>query len=145
TGRENVIYGGKHAIYIQNSRYDSGRAYLSKYTSTSTLVRNSRFNDFVYVAVPLLNSATNAKLKPLSEGIIPSDVRIQIRIARPYIKYNTKVLGGELKNDAFPLYYFSMKDMAPVKLSDNPNADKQVLLDKIHAVPNPYYGYTGYE
>ncbi len=35
--------------------------------------------------------------------------------------------------------------MAPVKLSDNGDANKDVLLDKIHVVPNPYYGYTGYE
>lgn len=140
-----VVNGGKHYIYIENSRYDSGRAFLTASTSNSALVKQKRFNNFAYVGVPLLNFLTNAKLKSLSEGLIPNDVRIQFKVSRPYTKYVTDMTGNTMKNDGFPLYYFSTADIAPVKLSDNSNADKDALMDRIHAVPNPYYGYTGYE
>lgn len=145
SGSFNVIFGGKHVIFIQNSRYDSGRAYLEAYNNISGLVRNGRFNNFAYVGVPLLNPLTNAQFKPLNEGLIPNDVRIQFKISRPYMRYYTNFNGGELKNDAYPHYYFSTDGLAPRSLKDNPNADKDALLDRIHAVPNPYYGYNGYE
>lgn len=144
-GGTNVIFGGKHTIYIQNVRYDSGRAFIADITSPSVIRRGARFNRFAYVGVPILNPNTNAKLKPLSEGLIPNDVRLQFKISRPYARYYTNINGYELRNGAYPLYYFSTKGMNATKLSDNPNADKQALLDKIHAVPNPYYGYAGYE
>lgn len=144
-GNINVIFGGKHTIYVQNARYDSCRTFL-KALAGSGLEQNTRFNNFVWVGVPLLNPLTNAQLKPISEGLIPSDVRIQLKISRPYTTYNTAdINGGTLRNNAFPLYYFSTEGLAPVKLKDNANADKDALLDRIHTVPNPYYGYTGYE
>lgn len=146
SSRANVVFGGKHTIYVQNSRYDSSRTFIKALTSTSPFERTARFDKFAWVGVPLLNPFTNSKFKPLSEGLIPSDVRLQFRVARPYTTYNTAALSnGTLRNNAYPLYYFSMGDMAPVKLGDNPNADKDALMDRIHTVPNPYYGYNGYE
>lgn len=141
-----VVFGGKHYIYIENSRYDSGKVFLDLLTSNSELFRRTRYNKMAWVGVPLLNYMTDAKLTSLSEGLIPNDVRISFKISRPYAKYNTNISNNNaLKNNGFPLYYFSTKDIAPTKLSDNANADKDALLDRIHAVPNPYYGYTGYE
>lgn len=145
-GNINVIFGGKHVILVENSRYDSGRAFINALNSSSTLVQNTRFDKFAWVGVPLLNPLNNAQLTSISDGLIPSDVRVQLKISRPYTKYNTAAInGGTLRNDAFPLYYFSTQGLAPIKLKDNPNADKDALLDRIHTVPNPYYGYTGYE
>lgn len=141
-----TIFGGKHYIYVENSRYDSCKSYIENLTHPSFVRSGARFNKMAWVGNPLLNEATNATLKPLSEGLIPSDVRISLKVSRPYVKYNTDINNnGTLKNGGFPLYYFSTKDIAPIKLSDNPNADKDALLARIHAVPNPYYGYTGYE
>lgn len=141
-----VVFGGKHYIYIENSRYDSGRAFLTLLTSTSELLKRTRYNKMAWVGVPLLNYMTDAKLTSLSEGLIPNDVRISFKVSQPYAKYNTNINNNNaLRNNGFPLYYFSTKDIAPTKLSDNANADKDALLDRIHAVPNPYYGYTGYE
>jgi len=144
-GSVNTIFGGKHMIYVQNSRYDSGRAFIQQLLSPSVILRDRRFESFAYAAIPLLNRITNAQFKPLSEGLIPNDVRIQFKISRPYTQYKTDMTGNTLKNDGFPLYYFSTGDLAPIKLADNPNANKDKLMDRIHMVPNPYYGYTGYE
>jgi hypothetical protein len=48
-------------------------------------------------------------------------------------------------NNGFPYYTFSTASQAARKLADNQDMDKQLLLDRIHMVPNPYYGYAGYE
>lgn len=144
-GSISVIYGGKHIIYVENSRYDSCKNFVSIFKAGGPNV-NKRFDNFAWVGVPLLNPQTKTQFKPLSEGQIPTDVRIMLKIRRPYTVYNTAAINnGTLKNDGYPLYYFTTKNLAPTPLSENPNADKQALLDRILAVPNPYYGYTGYE
>lgn len=144
-GNPQVINGGKHYIYIDNTRYDSCRSFIQKLNASSPVIRNNRFNTFAYVGLPTLNEASNSRLKSIAEGIIPTETRIRIRVSRPYATYNTDFNGGTLKNDGKPLYEFTTRDIAPTKLADNANADKDALLDRIHAVPNPYYGYTGYE
>lgn len=144
-GTVNVIFGGKHTIYIDNQRYDSGRAFINKLLDPSPIISRGRFRTVAYVGVPLLNALSGSELKPISEGIIPNETRIRIRVTRPYTEYNTGINGYTLKNGGLPLYEFSTKGLAPTPLDENPNADKQALLDRIHAVPNPYYGYTGYE
>lgn len=141
-----VVFGGKHYVYVENTRYDSCRSFIGELTHQSPLRRGGRFNRMAWVGVPLLNPLTQAKLTSLSEGLIPNDVRISFKVSRPYEKYNTDIHNaGTLKNNGYPLYYFSTRDISPTKLADNANADKDALLDRIHAVPNPYYGYTGYE
>jgi len=42
-----------------------------------------------------------------------------------------------------PYYTFSTTGLAPTVLSDTSN--RNAVLDRIYAVPNPYYGYSGYE
>lgn len=144
-GNPQVINGGKHYIYIDNTKYDSCRTYLNKLNSSSPVIRETRFNSMAYVGLPIVNEVANGRLSSIADGIIPNETRIRIRVTRPYATYNTSINGGTLKNDGKPLYEFSTRDIAPTKLADNSNANKDALLDRIHAVPNPYYGYTAYE
>src|SRR5690606_22756252 len=90
----------------------------------------------------------NRQLLPLSEGLIPTDTRIRIRVSRPYARYIPD--GAQtLKNNGYPLFSFSTDALVPKSLAevDNKwNSDKKTLLDEIGVVPNPYYGYAaGYE
>ena len=144
-GSINIIFGGKHTVYVENTRYDSCAGFIKKLQNSSVLVRDSRFETFAYVGIPLINAITNSRLTSLEAGLIPNETRIRIRVTRPYTVLKTDINGGTLKNSGLPLYEFSTKGLAPESLDQNPNADKQALLDRIHAVPNPYYGYTGYE
>lgn len=144
-GSTNVVFGGKHYIYIINTKYDSCRSFLDSSNHPNPLIRGRAFNTFAYVGVPILNPFIGGQLNSIEQGFIPTTTRIRIRVTRPYSKYNTDINGQTQRNDGFPLYSFSTKNIAPVKLSDNSNADKDALLARIHAVPNPYYGYTGYE
>lgn len=141
-GSLGAIYGGKHFVYVLGSRYDSCRKFLQDYNSGSPLVKIKAYQSFMYTGVPLINPVF--KLTSIAQGFIPNTARLRIRVTRPYAKY-VNIDSSKLRNGGLPLYSFSTADVAPTALTDNKNADKQALLDRIHVVPNPYYGYTGYE
>ncbi|RYE24450.1 MAG: hypothetical protein EOP51_07365 [Sphingobacteriales bacterium] len=140
TGLSTQVIGGKHFVYVSNTRYDQGANLKRQLASGDNNVIREAYLTMIYTGIPYLNAGF--QLKSLADGLIPTETRLEFRIQRPYAFFNP---GVALRNNAAPLYTFSTKDIAPQKLSDNPNADKQALLDRIQAVPNPYYGYTGYE
>ena len=144
------IFGGKHYVYVLNTKYDAGHSLDSLLcTKNYNLFSvSSVYKRFIWVGVPTLSSGFS--LKPLKDGLIPTETRIRMRVARPYGKYITtdSSYSSNLKNGGFPLYSFTTKDIAPTALTDKSNMyydDKDALLKRIHAVPNPYYGYTPYE
>jgi len=142
----NVIFGGKHYIYVMNTKYDQDQALANVLIQNSSVTVPLYFqNTMMWVGVPRLNNGF--RLLPLKDGLIPTETRLKMRVTRPYSKYVSDP-NATLKNAGFPLYSFNTDSLVPRKLSDanNPFAsDKQALLDKIYAVPNPYYGYDGYE
>lgn len=138
----NAILGGRHYIYVLNSKYDSCAKFLQDYNNPSVLGKTKAYQSIMYTGMPIINPIF--KLNSIADGFIPNTTRIRIRVTRPYATYATADPSA-LRNNGFPLYSFSTADVAPTPLDDNKNADKQALLDRIHAVPNPYYGYTGYE
>ncbi len=140
------IFGGKHYIYILNTKYDRGAELHEVLSSTNPFVPARRIPAMMmWVGLPMVNS--NFELNSLKDGIIPTETRLRIRVDRPYAAY-TPDPSIPARNNRLPLYSFSTDDLAPSTLedADNPYAsDKQKLLDKIKAVPNPYYAYAGYE
>ncbi|WP_276132611.1 hypothetical protein [Polluticoccus soli] len=145
TGVSTYIFGGKHYIYVLNSRYDEGKQFKEQAHNAAS--RNNAYRRAIWVGNPLLAAGQN--YLPLSEGFIPTETRVKIRVERPYA--NFKPEGVTLRDrpdptqQGNPIYAFSTKDLAPKSINDNPDLDKQALLDRINVVPNPYYGYAGYE
>lgn len=145
-----AVFGGKHFVYVLGSRYDSCKNFLSTMKGSSPTAHRSAFSTFQWVGLPMLNPTL--RYKPLKDGLIPTTTRLRFRVDRPYMSYaavdsnsnfalpGTATRAGQLAN---PYYTFSTKDMAPRKLSDTSNRNQ--LLSRIFAVPNPYYGYSGYE
>ncbi len=150
-----IIYGGKHIIYVLNTQYDKDSAFVSlvKQGSGSPKIPNflrTAYNDVAWVGVPTLNFGF--KLAPLNKnghGLIPTQTKLRFRVNRPYaplLAVDTttlpapKAAAGQMAN---PNYTFSTKGLAPTSRGDNPNAGS--LVNRIFAVPNPYYGYSGYE
>jgi hypothetical protein len=141
----NVIFGGKHYVYVTNSKYDGGASWMKGIEDIDQGVPPTFFNTVQWVGLPTLLG--NAKLLPLNEGLIPTETRIRLRVSRPYANYVADP-AQTLRNNGFPLYGFSTKSLAPKSLEDSDNKwhnDKQALLDQIMVSPNPYYGATGYE
>ncbi len=145
-------YGGRHYIYVMNHRYayngndedasatsNSAGAYLANLNSGNPTVIRTAFEDAQWVNVPLAIDVTGTTLLSAKDGIIPSDVKVQLRVAKPYAKYNT---GLNPNYPNYPKYRFDMKGLAA---DTGSTADAKTALDLINVVPNPYYAYSNYE
>lgn len=144
-------WGGKHIIYVTKSKYDEGNALQALFnTAGNPFARNDVnmreiYRNMMWVGIPLLNR--DFKLKSYKDGLIPTETRVKIRVTRPYAKYAPKP-GENLLNNGWPLYTFTTDGIAPVKLGENGNSyttNKDAIFKRIHAVPNPYYGFSEYE
>ncbi|GAA4463214.1 hypothetical protein GCM10023093_11200 [Nemorincola caseinilytica] len=147
-----IEFGGKHYTYVLTTKYDSCKEFVSnvkRATPSNTFLRTA-YSTFQWAGIPMRNPLV--KYLSLQEGLIPTTTRLRFRVDRPYMSYaavdsnsafakpGTNLKAGEWTN---PYYTFSTKDMAKSDLVDNQQRD--TVLDKILAVPNPYYGYSGYE
>jgi hypothetical protein len=84
---------------------------------------------------------------PLRDGLIPTRTRVSIKVSRPYAKY-TPEPGQTLRNNGWPLYTFSTRDLTPAMIGDSRNTytdNKDDVMKRIHVVPNPYYAISEYE
>lgn len=148
-----IIFGGKHAVYVMGTAYDSCKQFarslrVAAATPTSPLWRTA-YTAMQWVGVPLVNP--EVQLKTLKDGLIPTKTRLRFRVNRPYAPavgvLDTTV--ATLKalptgaNPTNPYYTFSTTGLAPTPVNDK--TDKGSVLDRIYAVPNPYFGYSGYE
>jgi len=149
-----IIFGGKHYVYVLGTKYDSCRtlaAALKGAVGNIVAHRNAYANaNPQWVGVPMTNPGV--KMLAMKDGYIPTKTRLRFRVDRPYMAYQatdsnsafakpgTAITPGEAVN---PYYSFSTRELAATKLSDT--SDRNKLLTRIHAVPNPYYGYSGYE
>ncbi|MCW3122279.1 MAG: hypothetical protein JWQ38_1771 [Flavipsychrobacter sp.] len=150
-----IIFGGKHIVYVANTRYDSCKAFMAllKSTAASGKVADqvAAYGTMAWTGVPLVNSLV--PLKSLADGIIPTKTTLRFKVNRPYAPFSAvdttkagfpptgiSVTPGKQTN---PIYTFTTKDLAPTLKSDTTDRDR--LLSRIFAVPNPYYGYSGYE
>ncbi|MCE2962524.1 MAG: hypothetical protein ACK5UE_02625 [Chitinophagales bacterium] len=141
----NPLYGGSQFIYIMNTPYDNENTAIQ---DAALLAAN--FNQFngsgnartlnpnvanfyrkiAWTCVPL--TAKNFSLYNASgEYEIPTEVRIKIRVEKPYAKYQ----GDE------SVYEFSTEGLQPEK-SDSLLSS---AFDKMTVVPNPYYAFSSYE
>ena len=141
-----IIYGGKHVVYVLNTKYDQGAQFVTGVRGASLSTLRNFYAPAMWVGIPTLNPAT--RLKSVAQGIIPTTTTLRFRVNRPYAPYaatsDTSSLYNTIPGQAtYPYYTFSTAGLAPTALSDH--SDKKGLLDRIKSVPNPYYGYSGYE
>lgn len=132
---DNPLFGGKHYIYILGhsssmgvQKYDEGKSVYNLLITNSPSKKRLVYADAMWVSIPLLEK---------NEKLLSSEVKIRLRIARPY---ETKVPGGV--NGGNPCFAFNTADL----YNDKNNLDKaRQALDLINVVPNPYYAYSEYE
>lgn len=153
-----IVFGGKHTVYVLGTKYDKDAAFVAQ---VNKAVQSGDVNDLKpgyadvqWVGVPTLNPGQ--KLLSASDGIIPTKTRVKFRVTRPYASYQAvdtnsftppqpgapDLTPGRKGN---PYYSFSTSKLAPHRIADGDTTDRGRLLDRIFAVPNPYYGYSGYE
>jgi hypothetical protein len=145
SGLDDVLFGGKHYIYVYgNTDYRispmlSSPAYDSCSYIYSQLMKYEETDSIPYKKNALVGAMWTA-IPILEEGhqLLETDVRIKIRVATPYYQSET----DESVNFGFPAYAFSTGQVAS---QSNDLISARTSLDLIRVVPNPYYGYSFYQ
>ena len=133
-------YGG----LIDCPAYDGGewiKNMITRYQTTGTKeYRRLLFKDAMWVGCPMVLD----KYKFTDPSNMPCEVKIRIRVSRPYKKnYSTNGNAASTPlNNNYPMYSFSTDNIAATK-GDALAAEGS--LDLINVVPNPYFAYSGYE
>jgi len=124
--------GGEQYIYIMDSTYDGGLTYHGLLSDGN---RPAVYNEAMWVVAPLLAEGLEAEdiYTTMAEGLVPSEVTIRIRMARPY---------EETESNTSPEYRFSTGEFAPIT---NDVETAKSALDIVSVVPNPYYAFSQYE
>lgn len=171
-----LVWGGMHYVYVfghnGNARftsgtlineltdvpaYDCGQMIQKVLASDSTANAELRavWSDAHWVSIPMLDeefSTWNYGNNYQGSQVIPSDVKVRLRVAKPYRRFFTGITGTNTLtasdsasapvNMNNPMYSFNTFDLNVVT-DDNESAVN--ALDLINVVPNPYYAYSGYE
>ena len=159
------LFGGQHWIYVFKNLqwedysptsptsslalcpyYDNGQFLYSKLSDPSISSSNWKkvFRGCTWVGSGLVNP--EHPLLSVEEGIIPNDVRISVRVAKPYnsFAYNNPDISTTANsvNEWRNIYTFSTKNIATTLNDANTLTS---VLDIINVVPNPYYAFSSYE
>lgn len=144
-------FGGKHYVYIMDhtSRDLQGRIYDFPAYDACGFIRNgySLYDVPTFLYELAWYSSSMWVGMPLSidgKEWLDNDVKIRIRIAKPYEKYYSVPMDSlaiaNSQNKQLPMYRFETESVA----TEMNNADKAKSdLDFIQVVPNPYYAYAG--
>ncbi|MEM6963387.1 MAG: hypothetical protein AAF573_01395 [Bacteroidota bacterium] len=132
----NVVAGGQHYIYVTKEKYDGCAEIKSELESQSANTRRRAYNKITWSSMAILNEG--ASLLPVDQGLIPTDLRIQLRVDNPY-----QVFEGTDDFNGYPTYRFVIDGKAAEDVESE--EDIETALDNVNVVPNPYYGYSAYE
>ncbi len=157
TGLGSPIFGGQHNIYVFGNRwrekqnptfmpqYDEGVFIHDRLASGSGAELTRAFRACNWVGTAVLNQGY--QLRSIQDGLIPTETRILLNVASPYRTYRQPTPDyvpaiNPQRNNGLPLYAFNTGERAVI-MEDQPTAE--TACDLINVVPNPYYGFSGYE
>ncbi len=151
----NVFVGsdGVSYPYYECGPYDECKWLNEKFktvtseTNLNATARKARkmqiFNNVMWTSIPM-------PAYMFEDQWLSSDATIQLRVARPYMRYSSRWYDDPSQspnaalNNGFPMYQFTTKNIAPEKVEAHPESVSN-LLNEINIVPNPYHGYSMYE
>lgn len=122
----NFCMGGGHYVYVTNEPYQNWKKIYDALVQNPTAQQNF-VKSITWTTMPYLKDGI--QLKSYTEGIIPNDCTIKLRVDNPY-----QVMAGFGTNNAHPSYRFSitkaMTDVKEIKLEKTENQSIKVF-------PNP--------
>jgi hypothetical protein len=153
------FFGGKHFVYVMNTRYDEGQ-YNKNVMDTlfnrfrcippgtlesvdncaNTRIRETPLNDSIYKKIMWVGAFTFADgftAKSMADGIVPNEAKVRIRVTNAFGNFFADGSNGGTNK-----YGFSTKGLEP---ATNQIKVAESFCDQIRVVPNPYYSYSGYE
>jgi hypothetical protein len=144
----NLVLGGHHYIYVTRQEYDGCAGLFDRLEGA---------NSNLFGKIDALKSITWASMSyllegnemlPLSEGLIPNDVTIKLRVENPYNLETTFNIQSPnacvvaTQEQEFPVYEFELSNREAVDLTQEPS---EGILSDVNVVPNPYYAFSTYE
>jgi len=145
-------FGGKHFIYVMDSKYDEGAAaqqlLLRTYDSISAVQGGTipvslypLYRSLMWTSIPYLTAGYNFAPDPNGLAYIPPvELITHLRVQKPFDRLATISSSGI--DSTLPRYQFSTKGLGA---TDNNETVAKNALDLIKIVPNPYLGYSSYE
>ncbi len=124
-------WAGEHYLYVMNTEYDNGARYHEMLGQDDDDLMTEVYREAMWVMAPQLEQGFT--MKSWEEGLVPSDMTIDINVASPY---RQNPIGEKL------IYEFSFDELAAIT---GTSADMDDPLEAVQAVPNPYYAYSDYE
>ncbi|MDB5282809.1 MAG: hypothetical protein JWO06_1884 [Bacteroidota bacterium] len=144
-------FGGKHFIYVWDTKYDGGdsaqHVLLSGYDSITTVQEHLAksqypvYRDLMWTCIPVLTPGYTFGTDASNVAYIPpAEVTVRLRVDKPY----TRMLAVDPSPgvDSLPRYMFSTKGLGA---TENNVTVAKSALDLIRIVPNPYLAYSAYE
>lgn len=127
------VLGGKHFIYVLNTKYDEGNAGFAQMSAPSIQAPapinvNRFYRTVTWVSIPIKGS------QPLLE----TEAEVTINHYRPYANMP---IGSTSLNNGNPMYRIDLSKVAPIVSQSD--VMKQALATA-QIVPNPYYAYAEY-
>lgn len=136
----NIIFGGHHYIYVTKQAYDSCKLLKPSFTTgANPLVRSRGIGQITWCTMPLCFPGT--RLNPLGNGntgLIPNDLTVRLRVENKY-QWNK----GTNDNTGHNLYGFKIDGQQAGSVVTS--SEYEEALKDVNVVPNPYYGFSGYE
>ncbi|MFN0032955.1 MAG: T9SS type A sorting domain-containing protein [Flavobacteriales bacterium] len=153
------LFGGQHWIYVFRDmrheydeedympHYDHGQFIYGLRDAEGALSIGKQkdiFSACSWVGSALLNDGFD--MLPMAEGLVPSGVRVQLRVAKPYTKYDDSTSDMENYKGATNWwngrYTFTTRGLHTVV---NDQHTLSNVMEMINVVPNPYYAFSAYE
>jgi hypothetical protein len=152
-----LLGGGQHWVYIFKNTINSqtDEDLMPGYDAGNFLYQNLVLDDNLrdvyrsctWVYGPRLNQGFD--LLSAEDGLIPSDARIRLRVAKEYGKFSPAdadidddTAQEAAQNHFNPMYTF---DTSSIASRSEDGETLESVLDDIGIVPNPYYAYSDYE
>lgn len=158
TSLSDIIWGGKHFIYIMGASnrdqgvynpltdcpsYDESAWIYQKFqeadaaaASMKRILKTRLLSNIMWTSIPIAVAG---------EEWLSNEVKFRIRVSRPYMRYLASTgkspEAGAVNND-FPVYMFNTNAFTTHK---GIVETAETALDLINVVPNPYYGFSFYE
>lgn len=141
-----TIFGGMHYIYVMGRnpgtnpvapRFDNGKFLDSLFRQSNYAPSPSQkrgiYKDAMWVGMPIAVDG---------QQWLQNEVRIRIRVGKPYAKNYSVDAEPNPVNDNYPMYTFNTDDIY-AKIHNGDAAKRG--LELINIVPNPYYAFSSYE
>nr|HMP31217.1 hypothetical protein [Saprospiraceae bacterium] len=140
-----VPLGGQHFVYVTRQKYD-GCAQLRNGLRNGSLFTTKIDPLSLITWTAMIYGSTTTPMLPLSQGLIPNDATVKLRVDRPFNRDRviTTVASQRQCNvvGSLPAYEFEFTGRGIKELQQEEYAG---ALAKVNVVPNPYYAYSAYE